>query len=318
MGRSKFTLVFITILTSAVAQGAAGRLASAAALEEPRLTADTLITREVKLPIRQWQAKIKPIAVIIAVHGLNDYSKAFTAPAQAFAAAGILTYAYDQRGFGLNPNRGIWHGTKSMSDDLIAMVAAVRARHPRLRIYVLGESMGGAIAMVTMCRDDAPHIDGLILSAPAVGQEIPPEQQAIMWLGEHVVPGITIGRRRGVPPATDNNQVLRALQDDPYVPRATRVDTLIEVAQLMAKASDAAPRIKGRVLLLYGQRDPYVSASQVNSAADAMRSSGRADVAFRTYDRGYHLLLRDLHAEAVIGDIIAWVSGRPLQMRPFN
>jgi alpha-beta hydrolase superfamily lysophospholipase len=312
MGRNRFILIILSLLTGAVPHDAADRPAHAVAVDEPSLTSDALITRDVKLPVRQWPAKIKPVAVIVAVHGLNDYSNAFTMPAQAFATAGITTYAYDQRGFGLNPNRGIWHGTKQMSDDLKAMVTAVRIRHPRLPIYILGESMGAAITMVTMSRDDAPPVNGLILSAPAVGQEIPPEQQAIIWLGEHVVPGLTIGRVRGIPPATDNKQVLRALRDDPYVPRATRVDTLIEVAQLMANASDSARRLKGRVLVLYGRRDRHISASQIYTAVNVMQSSERMDVTFRLYDDGYHLLLRDLQAQAVIKDIINWVAGRPL------
>ena len=55
-----------------------------------------------------------PRAVILALHGFNDYSKAFEGPAQYFAKAGIITYAYDQRSFGDTPNRGIWPGTDAL------------------------------------------------------------------------------------------------------------------------------------------------------------------------------------------------------------
>ena len=41
------------------------------------------------------------------LHGFNDYSNAFEGPAQDWAKDGIETYAYDQRGFGETPYRGL-------------------------------------------------------------------------------------------------------------------------------------------------------------------------------------------------------------------
>ena len=42
-------------------------------------------------------------AVILALHGFNDYSNAFAMPARLWAERGIASYAYDQRGFGGAP-----------------------------------------------------------------------------------------------------------------------------------------------------------------------------------------------------------------------
>src|SRR5262249_47536372 len=44
-------------------------------------------------------------AVILALHGFNDYSHAFAMPGPLWAEQGIATYAYDQRGFGGTPMR---------------------------------------------------------------------------------------------------------------------------------------------------------------------------------------------------------------------
>ena len=51
-------------------------------------------------------------AVILALHGFNDYSNAFEGPGEVWAGHGIATYAYDQRGFGAAPERGLWPGTR--------------------------------------------------------------------------------------------------------------------------------------------------------------------------------------------------------------
>ncbi|MBN8530815.1 MAG: alpha/beta fold hydrolase [Alphaproteobacteria bacterium] len=113
----------------------------------PSITGDRLIARDgAQLPLERWlpgSAK----AVIVALHGFNDYARAFALPASYWARHGVATYAYDQRGFGRTPPRGVWAGEQLLSSDLADAVVAVRAAHPGVPVYVLGESMGGAVAL---------------------------------------------------------------------------------------------------------------------------------------------------------------------------
>lgn len=47
----------------------------------PSLTGDTFLTRDgLRLPLRHWDAE-HPRAVIVALHGMSDYSNAFDMPA---------------------------------------------------------------------------------------------------------------------------------------------------------------------------------------------------------------------------------------------
>jgi acylglycerol lipase len=51
--------------------------------------------------------------VIVALHGMNDYSNAFDAAgARIGPGEGITTYAYDQRGFGRAPQTGVVAGRR--------------------------------------------------------------------------------------------------------------------------------------------------------------------------------------------------------------
>ena len=52
-----------------------------------------------RIAFSAWAAT-KPRAVIVALHGMNDYGEAFALPAKFWAENGVTTYAYDQRGFG--------------------------------------------------------------------------------------------------------------------------------------------------------------------------------------------------------------------------
>jgi len=134
----------------------------------PTIESDAFLTRDgLRLPLRHWDAQ-HPRAVIVALHGMSDYSQAFDLPGPWWAAHGITVYAYDQRGFGAAPNAGLWPGTLSLCADLDDFVEAARAKFPRIPIYALGESMGGSVVLAAMASARPPRVDGVILVAPAV------------------------------------------------------------------------------------------------------------------------------------------------------
>src|ERR1044071_2976420 len=90
----------------AAAEGVAASLGVAATHLAPsaspaRFTDNAFIAADgVSLPLRKWLPQGEVKAVILALHGFNDYSNAFTMPAPLWAEHGIATYAYDQPGFG--------------------------------------------------------------------------------------------------------------------------------------------------------------------------------------------------------------------------
>src|SRR3546814_4280788 len=61
-------------------------------------------------------------AVILGLHGFNDYSNAFSEPAAYWATQGIITYAYDQRGFGGAPFHGRWARSEEHTSELQSLM----------------------------------------------------------------------------------------------------------------------------------------------------------------------------------------------------
>ncbi|NCC29949.1 MAG: alpha/beta hydrolase, partial [Gammaproteobacteria bacterium] len=53
-----------------------------------------------RLPLRVWTSASQTRTVVLGLHGFNDYANAFAPLGRELAAAGITTYAVDQRGFG--------------------------------------------------------------------------------------------------------------------------------------------------------------------------------------------------------------------------
>ena len=59
----------------------------------PGFTEDAFIASDsARLPLRKWLPKEPVKAVILALHGFNDYSNGFDIPGQVWAARGIATY----------------------------------------------------------------------------------------------------------------------------------------------------------------------------------------------------------------------------------
>ena len=271
-----------------------------------------------ELPIRVWPAEGKTKAVILGLHGMNDYSNAFDSPARVWAAKGITTYAYDQRGFGGAPGRGYWPGTDLLIADVTAAARLLRERHPALPLVLAGISMGGAVAMAALASEDPPPVDGAVLSAPAVWgrRTLGFFKRTSLDIAAHTIPWKTFtGESLKIKPS-DNIEMLRALSRDPKVIKATRVDAIYGLVGLMDRAFDSAGRIDQPLLLLYGENDELVPKQPTLQAIRALpdrrtanNPSGRQRVA--VYQDGWHMLLRDLKADTVRDDVAAWVLGLP-------
>ncbi len=137
----------------------------------PRPTSrDFFITRDgTQLPLKTWRTPPSGLkAVIIAIHGFNDYSNFFQLAGVYFSQHQTISYAYDQRGFGGSPNRGLWAGIDTYTKDLNCFIQLIKHRHPSVPLYLLGESMGAAIIISAITRSNNQDVNGIILVAPAI------------------------------------------------------------------------------------------------------------------------------------------------------
>lgn len=281
----------------------------------PTLEADALVSFDgVRLPMTVWHAvgpdgaPVRPWAVIVALHGMNDYAEAFTLAAPAWAKAGITTYAYDQRGFGRGPRKGIWGGEALMVEDLRTAAALVRAAHPGAVLAVVGESMGGAVAISAFASDRPPTADRLVLIAPAVWgwstQGLP--NRLALWSMAHLVPTHQLA-----PPnwltrrirSTDNIEHLRKMSRDKHLIFRTRIDAMYGLVDLMQHGQDGLGRIRTPTLYQYGANDDIIPKSAAFRAASKLKLTDQSAY----YARGFHMLTRDLAGLVVCADVVAFL-----------
>jgi len=257
------------------------------------------------LGLSAWHAE-HPRAVIVALHGMNDYGHFIEDGAKYWQSHGITTYAYDQRGFGRTEGNGRWPGHEVMAEDARAFVLLVRERHPGVPVFLLGESMGGAVAIVAAAGRAEPIADGLVLVSPALWgwSNLDFFKRTALWAMMQISPGSQLtGQGLKIKPS-DNEKMLVALGQDPYVIKRTRIDAVYGLVTLMEAAWQAAPAVNVPTYVLYAEGDEIVPSAPIAETARKMPGTARVSC----YNDGYHLLLRDLKAERTWAAIDAFTQ----------
>jgi alpha-beta hydrolase superfamily lysophospholipase len=263
-----------------------------------------------KLGLTRWDVPDgEPWAVIVGVHGMNDYANAFHLAAPYWANQGIATYAYDQRGFGRSPSRGVWAGDGLFVEDLSTITKLVRARYPHAVIAVAGESLGGAVAIEAFASAKPPDADRLVLLAPAVWgwSSQPLAYRVALWAA-----GRLAGPKVFTPPsfvtdhisASDNRAELIAMGEDPLMIWGARSDALYGLVSTMEHAWTEIGYVRVPTIYMLGAHDEIIPRKPAMQAAKRLPADDRTVF----YRDGWHLLLRDKQAHRVWADVAAFLK----------
>ena len=261
-----------------------------------------------ELPARVWQSRTTPErGVILALHGFTDSRDAWEYPGPSFAMAGFTVIAPDQRGFGGTVGRGTWAGGRVMVDDAAELATRLKQQEPSRRLIVMGESMGGAVAMCLAARSPGAA-DFWVMLSPAVWgrSQMDLPVRSALWAAYLAAPGWRLTGRE-VPldiAASDNREALLRLAHDPLTLRSATIGMLHGLVDLMDQAQDAAAHLPASTLILDGRRDQVIPPAATAAAWAKLPPAVRRGL----YLSGYHLLLRDQDRALVQADILAWLD----------
>lgn len=123
----------------------------------------------INVPCRAWVPRgVKPKVVLLCVHGLGLNSSSYENFGQRMSKAGVPTFAVDVRGFGdwIKMKGKNTVDFQSCLSDVEQALKTLHIAYPKCPVVLLGESMGGAIALrVAANRPDL--VDGLISAVPS-------------------------------------------------------------------------------------------------------------------------------------------------------
>ncbi len=271
----------------------------------------------------------KPVkSVVLLVHGTALHSGFYAPWADQLSFKGYAVLGLDLQGWGQSQGWGRRGYVKNYDDyvrDLRLAAAEIRQRYPGLPIFLQGESLGGAVALLAASHGSLP-VAGLVLNAPAVQpnpglgfMRLPTGLMKLALWGAGTAgkvwpnfPAIPLNIRLA------EEQGLKAVFFDDYTRRRFLNDALNTHSALPAAyitgLQDATARLAANLvnvqqplLVLQGTDDALVPPS---SSDFLMATVGSPDKTLKRYEGMSHTTLHDTGHEQVWADIIAWLDQR--------
>ncbi|MCH8542630.1 MAG: alpha/beta hydrolase [Alcanivorax sp.] len=315
-------LVLLGLASCTASSTGAGPATPAGTPTGPAMVPDALQARDgTLLPLSVWlpdahegtngvEAGIEPVieplikGTIIGLHSFGDYRAAFDHIGPWFAQQGYAFYSWDQRGFGSHDDAGHWPGRELLVSDLEDAITLLADQHPG-PLYLLGESMGGGVAMITLAENPALPVDGLILAAPSVREGL---RTRYLWnaglaVGATLMPGHTFNLTRDAADPRYTPHSAARLATDPQILLQVRMDTYRQLIRFTDYASDIAPALQQPILLLYGGNDDLIPAVSI----DRLRRHQPERLSYRFYPEAPHLLLQGAHWQHYTTDMLTWL-----------
>lgn len=213
-----------------------------------------------KIPCTVWSAA-KPKVAMLCIHGFGMHKGGYNAFARQMVPEGVSVYAIDVRGFGSWVARGVnridFNGTLT---DIGASLKEMRRLNPGVPIIILGESMGGAIALraASMYPD---LVDGLVSSVPA-GDRFDSADSKLGIVSHVLAHGFNSPIDVGpavTGSATKKESLRQAWLHDPLARTQVTANELIDFRKFMNSSFEFAGNIKKiPVLFVQGSNDKLV------------------------------------------------------------
>jgi alpha-beta hydrolase superfamily lysophospholipase len=288
----------------------------------------------IRLAERRWTPYGAVRGTVQLVHGLSEHAGRYERLARALTAQGLAVAALDQRGHGRTAEStgpgGFGEGATSdaVLDDVRDLGQRLAADHPGVPGFLLGHSLGSAVALASAERDGT-GLAGLVLSGPIgvspdLAEAVPRLQAAVAGgMGDQPMDALGAFNAPFEPARTPFDWLTRdAGEVDAYVadplcgddfPPTYRYGAgMFDLVTRAATPGGAAGLPDGLpVLLLAGQRDPVggVDAAQVTALADLLRDRG-LPVELRIYPDARHEVFNETNRDEVTADLLAWLGAR--------
>jgi acylglycerol lipase len=249
-------------------------------------------SKSVKVPYRAWIPVDKPRQVLLCVHGLGFSSASFSEFGRLMAGRGLAVYAIDVRGFGAwmdRPDDQL--DFEACLSDIESALHTLRKAYPKTPILMVGESMGGAIALRETSRNP-DLVDGLICAVPS--------SDRYRKLSSELIVGARYVTEKNKPMSLDTEVVNRAtadpklrkeMENNPNNRMKLSAKQLKQFNDFMKGNEDAAALIQNTpTIMLAGFKDKLV---RPEGTIDLFNEVSTQDKLLLVVGDGEHLLLEE-------------------------
>ncbi|MDP1735122.1 MAG: lysophospholipase [Sulfuritalea sp.] len=262
----------------------------------------------VSLAGRAWMPAT-PRAIVALVHGIAEHSGRYAFLAERANQSGLGVVSVDLRGHGRSPGERSY--VERFDDyllDVDALLAKARELAAGRPVFLMGHSMGGAIALRWVAQR-GQAVAGLILSSAAlkIGGDVPRLLVALAPLLSRWLPHLR-GTRFDPAVISRDPAAVAAYVNDPLVSLlAPPARTGAELLRAMASNREAAAGLTLPVYLFHGDADRLTDPAGSREIHELL---GGPDRILRQWPGSRHETLNDLDREAVVAELLEWVVAR--------
>ncbi len=271
------------------------------------------------LPLIRWQPSDgKANAVILCVHGLGLENRAFSSFGRKMAERHFAVYALDVRGFGAWQSE---YGSKTVDfdralNDIGSVARFIKKLNPGLPVYLLGESMGGAIAL-RAASEFGDEFTGVISSVPSAerfGGTKMAAKVALHLLRDPNKPfdiGTQVTKQ-----ATKKTELQQLWKNDPKAKIELTPIELIKFDRFMKTTKQQCSEIRSTpVMIVQGMADKLVKPQGTYEMYDRINSPDKTMIIIGSAE---HLIFETLNQSSVLLDgLTAWITNHntPVQTK---
>jgi len=273
---------------------------------------ETLKTQDgIELFCRTWlpSGPDGPRALVVICHGQAEHSGRYTHVAQFFAERGYAVYAYDLRGQGKSGGvRGHVDRWTQYYDDLWLVIRTAKARRSGLKLFIIGHSLGGLIALGYATRRPKT-ITGVVVSSPGLAfvVKVPLWKKALAAVLSRITPRMAFQTGIQAEQLSHDPAVAAAYKSDSirYAPVTARF--YVEWNRATQAVLEDAKSFAVPCLFMPAGADQICSAQ---ATVDFYNNDPHPDKQLVVWEGLYHEIFNEPEKEKVLETAAAWIAER--------
>jgi alpha-beta hydrolase superfamily lysophospholipase len=258
---------------------------------------------------RNWDCNNKNAPVIIMLHGIGVHSLVFEDISQFFLKNNYNIYSFDFSGFGKSKAyRGHIENFELLINETLAILKLSELEYPDVPKFILGESLGGVVAL-HFAKYYQEYFDGLILLSPLVGTDIhiPYKKKFNILFNSLFNKYLLFDLPFTFELLTRDYKWQNKLNHDEANVRALTAKSYYLLFNAMNETFSFAKKINIPVLVIQSRDDVISSHSKVSEFFSKLNSDEKQLFVFNNF---YHLLSIEQNREVIYNIIKNWISQR--------
>jgi alpha-beta hydrolase superfamily lysophospholipase len=258
------------------------------------------------LPGRSWGTVNDCAAGAVLVHGLGAHSGWFEALGRRLKVRRVYAVAYDQVGFGRRRQEQLT-SKQQWFDDLVSAYAYVRKMVKDKPVFVMGNSMGAAVALKVVA-DGKVKPSGLVMFSP--GFDGHPSRFTWSYKIPALLSAFADPEKEVKLPYTPENitptkSVQTWLYNDPdmrFSPTGKMLLELLKLSMTMPKARSVACPV---LMLKGGALDTIVDGKASQRIFERLEAPSKRE---HVFDEAWHDLMFDPVIDDLVREVCDWMS----------